>query len=73
MTLSIKILWDHFNTHYEDNEYVNGALSCADDNGITPLWVCKKLFKDHSSDVDEYESMGLPINNVLYVLEFLGY
>lgn len=66
-------LFDYFNDHYEDNGYVSELMSICDDSGFVHESITRKLFNDHGSCVKEYIEDGNPANNVLTMLEWLGY
>lgn len=76
-TKATQILWDYFHDHYDTddctNNYVLGALDCADAKGYVCERVARKLFSDHGSSMKEYSDAGNPPNNALTILEWLGY
>ena len=66
-------LFDYFKEYYEENGYISELMSICDDNGYVHETVTRKLFNDHGSCVKEYIDAGNPANNVLTILEWLGY
>ena len=66
-------LFDYFEDHYVENGYISELMSICDDNGYVHERITRKLFNDHGSCVKEYIDAGNPANNVLTMLEWLGY
>ena len=67
-------LFDYYNDHYADNGYVSELVtSICDHDGYVHERITRKLFNDHGSCVKEYIDAGNPANNVLTILEWLGY
>ena len=67
-------LFDYFKYTYEEIDYVSELImSICDDNGYVHESITRKLFNDHGSCVKEYIDAGNPANNVLTMLEWLGY
>ncbi len=66
-------LFDYFGEYYDGNGYVSELINICDDNGYVHESITRKLFNDHDCCVKEYIEAGNPANNVLTILEWLGY